>query len=47
VAPSLWTLFRPTVHELFAWRDPVPFLARLSAMAGRYLPRRRRWPATV
>jgi D-aspartate ligase len=47
VAPSLWTLFRPTVHELFAWRDPAPFLAQLSAMAGRYLPRRRRWPATV
>jgi D-aspartate ligase len=47
VAPSLWTLFRPTVHELFAWRDPAPFLAQLSAMAGRYLPWRRRWPATV
>ena len=47
VAPSLWTLFRPTVHELFAWRDPAPFLAQLSAMASRYLPWRRRWPATV
>jgi len=46
-APSLGTLLRPTVHELFAWRDPAPFLAQLTAVASRYLPWRRRWPATV
>ena len=45
--PSLGTLLRPTVHELFAWSDPAPFLARLSDVASRYLPRRRRWPATA
>jgi predicted ATP-grasp superfamily ATP-dependent carboligase len=46
--PSLGSLlFRPTVHELFAWRDPAPFLARLSKVARGYLPRRRRWPATA
>jgi D-aspartate ligase len=47
VGPSLWTLFHPTVRELFDWSDPAPFVAQLTAMAGRHLPRRRRWPATV
>lgn len=45
--PSLGTLLRPTVHELFAWRDPAPFLARLSAFALSHVPWRTRWPATA